>query len=473
MAIDNELDEVKYILKSSNLCDEKNIDEFLDALKNRKVTELKAYIKGLENLIYNDYLTGINNRRSLYKYINNLNVSKGEFSNIALFILDLDNFKNFNDTFGHFVGDKVLISVAKAIVDTCKDAFVARIAGDEFIVIYKDITDEEAVMKIGENILKAINNIYIKDADFNKISASLGAVIGCKDGDSIEDLLVKGDIALYKAKSIGKNKSVLYTIKLDKERKFTLEIEKDIVKAIKNDEIEVHYQPKYTCKKKLVGFEALFRWNNPKYKKIQVLKIINIIEQSNSFEIFNDYIMKEAFKFSKKINKKNTKNPIKVSINISSKQIMSPNFIFKFKELLREEEVDPKFIEIEITETVLLENIDENISKIKILKDMGVSIYLDDFGTGYSSLKYLISLPVSGVKIDRGFVAKMNKGEEYIKLLNSIVKICCTLKLPVVAEGVETEKELNILKKMDIKYIQGYLFSKPLPKDEALKLLRK
>lgn len=431
------------------------------------ITNFKRYSDKIKQLVFTDSLTGLDNRRSLYKYLERI---KKEQRKVSLIAIDVDDFKKVNDMFGHYWGDKVLALMANIFKEVCNDAFISRISGDEFIIIYKDITDERLLI---EKVTKIINTLRLKFKDKEKISiisASFGILIDDTKNKKIEDLLVKADLALYKAKIRGKNQYAFYTDEIEKERLFKLKIERGLRKAIENNEVELYYQPQYTCDKELIGFEALFRWNNEKFKDVPVSKIIDYIEESNMVHIFGECILRKALLFSKKINA-NRKKRIVVSVNISAIQIMYEKFTDTIKNLLKEIDIEPTLIGLELTETTLLENVNSNIKKIKELKEFGVKIYLDDFGKGYSSLNYLVKLPISTVKIDREFIKKMNDGKEYEKLVKLMVDICHSLDLPVIAEGVETEKELDILRNMNVEFIQGYLFSKPLCEEEARKLI--
>lgn len=435
----------------------------------RDVTEERKMQKHIKKLAYTDALTNLQNRRSLYKYVDCEISKKG--LDLTLMIIDLDNFKKLNDSCGHSYGDEALILIANKLKIVCKDAFVGRIGGDEFVVVWENIKNENELRKLTEEILLAIKMEFNKGGKTNIISASIGVVTSNWKDNSIETLLLKGDLALYKAKEKGKNQYVMYTESLEKERIFNLKIERDLRDAVKNDEIDVYYQPQYTSGKELKGFEALFRWKNTMYKDVPVIDLIRIMEECNIIDEISNTILKKAFRFAKRINE-NSKNIIIVSINISGMQIMNDNFVDKFKDLIKEIDVSPNYIGIEITETVLLSNIDDNIKKIKSLKDLGITISLDDFGTGYSSLNYLIKLPLSQVKIDRSFIQGMNSRYEYIKLVKLIINLAHSISMLVIAEGVEKVSELKILEEINIDYIQGYLFSKPVNELEAENLTR-
>ena len=248
-------------------------------------------------------------------------------------------------------------------------------------------------------------------------------------------------------------------------------MEYDLRQAIQNHEIELYYQPQYTVEKELVGFEALFRWNHPNYKHIPVDEIIRLIEELGLIDEVSNYVFLQACAFANQINQHREK-PLVVSINISALSIMNDNFVDNLKSLIKQANVNPNYIGIEITETVLMENINENMTKILQLKDLGITISLDDFGTGYSSLNYLIHLPLSKVKIDRSFIQGMGKQEEFKDLVRLIINIAHSLDLPVVAEGVEVKDELDILKSMEIDTIQGYYFSRPVDKENAISLVK-
>lgn len=438
----------------------------------RDITKLRKYQENIERLAYTDQLTGLNNRRSLYEYINNSLQEKNKC--LTILFVDLDNFKRLNDSLGHWYGDEALIEISQRIKEACDDAFVARTGGDEFVIIFEDAVSDEILINKIKGVLKATNTEFIHEDKVNILSGSIGVVKNCEHNEDIENILTKGFLALYKAKEQGKNQYIMYTEELEIERKFNLEIEIALRECINNNEVKVYFQPQYGKNKingnqVLIGFEALFRWNNDKYKHMPVIDIIRTIEKFKIMNIIEEFVMVESFKFAKKINE-GRKDKIVVSINVSALQIMEDDFVAKIKRNIDEVGVSPEIIGVEITETVLLENLDENLVKINALKDLGMKVALDDFGTGYSSLNYLVKLPLSHVKIDKSFITNMSNGSEYIKLIGLIIEITHSLGLKVVAEGVEKYDELIILEGMGIDFIQGYLFSKPLPQEEAEEL---
>lgn len=431
----------------------------------RDVTDMKNQEARIKKMAYTDSLTGLANRRGLYNFIENELVEND--ADATIMFMDLDNFKHLNDNFGHQHGDEVLIEFAEDLQKICRDGFVSRIGGDEFVIAWEGKMNKETATETADKILNLLTGKKIK---FTTLSASIGIVTGNTGEESIDNFLTKGDLALYKAKDQGKNQYVFYNKDLDKKRCLNEEIEQDLRNALEKDELELYYQPQYCCNKNLVGLEALLRWNNDKYRRVPIIEIINIMEKSTLIDEIGNFIVRSAFDFARTINE-NREKKIVVSVNISAVQIMKHNFVRNIKKIIDEVGVNPKYVGIEITETVLLQNIDENILKIKNLKDIGVKISLDDFGTGYSAFNYLVKLPLSNIKIDKSFVWGMKDSDEYKTLVKLCIDTAHALNLRVVAEGVETKEDLELLKYMKSDYIQGYLFSKPLPKSEILETI--
>lgn len=437
----------------------------------RDITDLKNQEEKIKNLAYTDSLTKLANRRGLYQYIENEMLLK-EINKITIMFIDLDNFKYLNDSFGHFYADNVLNYFATRLKEICKDGFISRMGGDEFVIVWENLINKDFLIEKAEEILDILS-AKNKNGKLTRVSASIGIVVGnINEEENIDSLLMKGDLALYKAKEQGKNQYVFYNKYLDQKRCLDLDIEQELRNALDKNELVLYYQPQYNLNRKLVGFEALLRWHNEKFKHIPIIEVIKIMEKYNLIDDIGRFITRSAMEFSRKINE-NRKRNIVISINISSIQIMKNNFVRKIKKYLGEIGADPKNIGLEITETVLLQNIEENIEKIKELRDIGVKISLDDFGTGYSSFSYLVKLPLNNIKIDKSFVKGMTEAEEYKKLIKLTVDTARALKLNVVGEGVETERDFEILKEIGIDYIQGYLFSKPIPEKEAMELLMK
>lgn len=439
---------------------------YSDITKEREAEEY-AY-----KIAYTDYLTGLSNRRGLYNY-----VQENATQNISVMFLDLDNFKELNDSHGHYYGDQALIKVANELRVMSSEAFVARIGGDEFIVVYQGDKESPLLREKAEQIIVNIKNVFKENDKMSRISVSIGVVKGDLKKDTIETLLAKGDLALYKAKEQGKDRYVFYIDAFETERRFNIEIARAIQNSINNKEINIHYQPYFSTGKtindiKLKGFEALLRWDNPRYKHVPIIDIIKLIEQGGMIHQVGEYVLEEAMKFCKYINQ-NSLEPLVVAINISALQIMESQFVSKFKSIMEKVDVDPCLISLELTETVLLNNIEENVKKIESLRDMGIRIALDDFGTGYSSLSYLSKLPISTMKIDRSFIQEIRNSQENEKLVKLMIDTAHLLHIQVIAEGVEEKETLEILRSLGSDMIQGYLFSSPVPKEAAYQIIQK
>lgn len=436
----------------------------------RDITEVRKKQNLIKRYGYTDYLTGLDNRRSLYEYMNKK--LKNNKSSIALILIDIDGFKKINDSCGHHFGDKALVAVAEQLRKGSNDAFVARFAGDEFIVVFENIKDYSDILNRVERLKNFLNTYIESEGCKCYVSGSMGIGIATKNDRDLEGLLRKADMAMYKAKMKGKRTYAFYEDGMELERLRYIDIEKDLHGAINNKEISVHYQPQYGKEEKLVGFEALFRWKNEKYKKVPVIDIINIMEKSDLINTIGDCIMREAFLFAKQINYKR-KEKLIISVNISPKQIMSEDFVERIKDIMKDIGVDANCLAVEITEMLLLNNMEESIKKILEIRNLGIKVYLDDFGTGYSSFSYLLKLPLSLIKIDRSFIKGIDERDDYVKLIKLISDSANSLNLPIIAEGVETKKQKDILNGMGIDCMQGYLLSRPLPEIDAKLLVER
>lgn len=257
-----------------------------------------------------------------------------------------------------------------------------------------------------------------------------------------------------------------------KEKLFNLKIGIALKKALERGEVEIYYQPQYSMDKNLQGFEALLRWKNKKFSHIPVGDIIKKIEDFNLIYSIGEYVIEKAFIFAKTINE-GLRTPLIVSINISPLQLMTDNFVERIKYFMEKLGVNPEWIGLEITENIGLKNIEKNIEKLKELKSLGTRILLDDFGTGYSCLNWLMELPLSAIKIARCFIKEIVQQLRYRTMVKFIIDTAKALKLPVIAEGIETEEEFSILKEMQVEYVQGFLFSKAVPEQEAIKFIGK
>lgn len=417
-----------------------------------------------------DDLTGLPNRRNLSQTLKRkIEQSKKDDSKFALFYLDLNRFRHVNDSLGHNVGDLFLVEVAdrlKAIDEQGKSFF--RLNGDEFVYI---LNDTSKIEQMSENIIGVFKKpFHFSNYDFFS-SVSMGISIFPDHGNEVEELLVSADMALYSAKKSKGNQYSIYQLKMKGLNDKGLMFESKLFQAIKEDRLELYYQPKIDIRtNEMVGMEALLRWKDPELGFIPPDQFIPFAEDCGLISEIGEWVLKNA---SLQINRwKQLYNVnLKVAINISPIHFQEANFINRLQSIITETKVEPTNLEIEITEMSMMDYNKQLIEKMKSIKELGITIAVDDFGTGYSSLGYLKEFPVDALKIDRSFIVNMQDGKSGIALVAAIITLAHALNLAVVAEGVESELELEILKEHNCEYVQGYLFSKPLTASDFSKKL--
>lgn len=419
----------------------------------------------IEFLAYHDTLTGVANRMFLKEELQCLiNFSKRHHSKFALLYLDLDNFKMINDSYGHETGDRVLISVTQRLKNTIRASdILARIGGDEFVIVLTDIKSKEDVSVVAKKILEALKEpVIIENKKFN-LSFSIGIAIYPVDSNDIETLFKYADIAMYKAKKEGKNRYEFINEKLKEEIKVQYEISNQIKEGIEKGEFELYFQPQIDVLTNTVyGAEGLIRWNHPKKGLIGPNVFIPISETGDLIYLIDEYVIEEAFKTIKKWSNDPLLNHLKLAVNISAKEFKKNTFIPKLKNLLEKYKIDPEKLEIEITESVSMQNVTYTIKTLEEIKKLGFSISVDDFGTGYSSLNYLKMIPFDIIKIDRSFIKDiLNDNDDYL-ITKMIIEVSKILNKQNIAEGVETPDVLKKIKELGCRYVQGYYFSKPL-----------
>jgi len=434
---------------------------------------LKKEQEELYNLSTKDPLSGLYNRLSLMEKITWL-ISKSQRTNeeFALLFLDLDNFKNINDSRGHEFGDQVLKHIADVLLSSVRENdTVSRLGGDEFVLVLADIKNNNIILDVIKRIQSSLKEpIHFENYKYH-ITCSIGIAIYPKDGESSTELLKNADIAMYKAKALGKNNFYFFTEHLNQEVQERVEIQRLIHTALENNNFKLYYQPKVTIKtNQIVACEALIRLEEPqKNLLIPPNKFISVAEESNLIIPLGEWIFKEAVKQIKRWENTPYKD-IKISINVSGVQFKDKAFLAKVEEIIKD--VDRSKLDIELTESVLMNNFDEKFEIIHAFKKLGLSLSLDDFGTGYSSLSYLKDIPFDTLKIDKSFIDDIEEGKDnsFIKM---IVTIAEELGLEVVAEGVETKEQLIYLQKINCSQYQGYYCSKPLPVKEFEALFEK
>jgi len=434
-----------------------------------KHQEMKNKIK---NITFLDSLTGLPNRNL---FVERLNATLAEANqngeNIGVLFLDMDNFKAINDALGRESGDLLLKEISK-LLQRClgKKDVVARIGGDEFLVMIRGITLEEDVALVAQNLIDSLKTpILIGDQEINA-SFSIGISSYPFQGRTAQDLLMQAETALYTAKEKGKNSYLHFSPSILSQAIKYMDVERGLIKALEREEFVLHYQPIVNLDSgKIMGVEALLRWLHPGKGMIPPGDFIPVAEKSKLIIPIGDWVLKTAcrqFKFWEKMGIP----PMYVAVNYSGIQIKDKDPLSKILKIIREMNMDPQHLELEITETVMMENSGEALSTLYKLSEIGIQLAIDDFGTGYSSLTYLAKLPVDTLKIDRSFVTHLPE-KTSAAIAKTVVSLGKALGMKTLAEGVETQEQKEFLRSIGCDCMQGNLFSKPLPEQEITKML--
>ena len=426
------------------------------------ITSEKNNENKIKLMNYYDNITGIQNKKMFIEKFKQLINNSSNKSKLGIIFFDIDNFKNINDSYGHEVGDEILLRLCKRIENILDGRHTfARFGGDEFIIAFSNVINQIEIKDFLDELLLKVRKPFYVDSRKICCSISIGVSIYPNDSNRLDILLKTADMAMHTAKEEGKNRYKFFDINILNKLKRQSEIEKALRTAIENNEIFMVFQPKISIKdEKVNGFEALVRWVNDELGFISPAEFIPIAESSGLIIDLGKYIIEESFKKCKELYC-STKSKFHIAINISDIQLREEGFISFISEMLEKYNIPPEFIEFEITEGVIMKSVVKNIELLIGLKRLGVSIALDDFGTGYSSLSYLKRLPIDVLKIDKSFVDGIGVDEKSEYIAESIIKLSHSLNLKVVAEGVETKEQLGYLDKMKCDVAQGYYFSKP------------
>jgi diguanylate cyclase (GGDEF)-like protein len=382
----------------------------------------------------------------------------------SVMFIDLDRFKLINDSFSHETGDFFLKTVSRRLSDVCRqEDTIARLSGDEFILISlsESISKTEDIIKIAIRTLNAINqSIRVNDRDIT-ITASIGISIYPQDGTYPEQLLCNADLAMYRAKSLGGNQFQFYTTELNEQSLLRIEQESELRSALSNDEFFLEYQPQYDVKQNiLVGVEALIRWNHPEKGLLSPIDFIPLAEDTGLIVQIGEWVLRSACAQNKAWQDKGF-SPFLVAVNVSTKQFMQPNLVQTIDSILKETGLKAEYLEIEITENVIISNMNV-IDTVNELKKLGVKIVLDDFGTGNSGLSYLRNLPIDRLKIDKSFIDNIDVNRSDEVIIKAIIAMANSLYLDILAEGVEKEEQITFLESENCARFQGFYFSKPI-----------
>jgi diguanylate cyclase (GGDEF)-like protein/PAS domain S-box-containing protein len=437
------------------------------------ITERRQYEEEIYRMAYFDGLTGLPNRTYMKQQLDReLTLARSGNESGAVLFIDMDDLKNVNDTFGHSYGDEVIVTAGALLAaEVDKGAMVARIGGDEFIVLLPGEGDRDRVGRIAGRIVKALGREYALGDSTTHLSASIGIAMYPGDGHHTEDILKKADTALYAAKGSGKNAWRFYDTSMQKFAYENMILKRSLRGAIEHSELTVHYQPQVAvADRSIIGFEALLRWNSPEHGSVTPGRFIPLAEESDTIQTIGKWVLVQACRFAARLAGLG-KGELTVWVNVSSRQLASADFAAVVAAAVKDAGIKPWQLGIEITETVLLSSLEEGIHKLQEIKNLGVGLSLDDFGTGYSSLTYLRNLPIEMLKIDKSFIDNIACEEVQEPFVSTIVDMAHILRLTVVAEGVETKEQVDKLLSCRCDIIQGYFFSRPLPEEEAVKIL--
>ncbi|WP_158969126.1 bifunctional diguanylate cyclase/phosphodiesterase [Paraglaciecola sp. L3A3] len=436
----------------------------------RDITEQQKTAELIRHQAYFDSLTSLPNRfLALDRLSQMLASAEKNAEEMAVLFIDIDDFKKINDSLGHEIGDKLLVRAANRLQDVIRNEdTVGRLGGDEFIVLLKGLTDHEATMDSVENLLKTFRTPFILDGREIMLTISIGVAIYPDNGRSSSDLIRNADTAMYQAKSSGRNTFSFFTDEMNVIMQRRFQIEEQMLGALANNEFEVYYQPQFNVEStKIIGAEALLRWHNKSLGSIRPDEFIPIAEHTGHIVPIGEFVIKQALTFLNKWQKIDQQD-YTISVNLSPRQFRDTELVQFIKNTLKDTNIAPQFLDLEITEGVLMSGQSYILQAFTEINQLGIKIAMDDFGTGYSSLSYLRQYPFDELKIDRSFIQGITTNKADCDLVKATIAMSHSLGLTVVAEGVETIEQLQSLDYLGCNFGQGYYLSKPIPADELL-----
>lgn len=439
-----------------------------DITEKKKAQKLNSY------LAHHDELTKLLNRRGFEEKLTKaLANAKRTHQKLAVMYLDLDRFKNINDTLGHYIGDRLLEKLALRLqAQLSEEHCIGRMGGDEFMVLVSNIENEEDLVGYAKILLACLEEPFFIEENELYVTASIGISMFPDNGDNVIDLMKHADIALYKVKDQGRNNYQIYSKIMDQSSYQRFMLERDLRKALINDEFTIHYQPRFdSISRNMTSAEALIRWNHPKHGLIKPTEFIPMAEETGLIIPIGRWVKRKVCEQLVKWKKEGIP-VVPISINFSPQSFLQRNFAKNIRGILDEFNIEGRLLEIEITENSLMKNEEVVIRTINELKEMGIKIYIDDFGTGYSSFSYLKDYKIDGIKIDRSFIRNISYQSENAGITAAMIQLAQLLNIDVVAEGVETEEELLFLHHQNCSQVQGFLFSMPLPIVDFERFLR-
>lgn len=437
------------------------------------INERKNAEATIQHLAYFDPLTDLPNRRMLQDRLEQaIKRSRRQDSGMALMYIDLDSFKHVNDSLGHPAGDSLLRKLSHRLVAALRDDdVVCRLGGDEFAVILHDIHHDEDVVPVANKLLRAIEKpVHLEEGEL-LVSASIGIALFPKDGEDSKTLEKNADLALYHAKEEGKNTFRFFSEELNRSLQDRIALEQGLRFILERNELELHYQPKVaSISGTVVGVEALVRWNSPEFGLVSPLRFIPLAEENRQIIPIGEWVLRTACR--QQVAWLQQGLPLVMAVNLSAVQFKSADMVERVSAIISETGIDPAHLELELTESALVEHPSEVVRVLERLRGLGCGISIDDFGTGYSSLSYLKSFPVTILKIDRSFVRDLGQDSGDRAIARSVVDLAKNLRMQTVAEGVETAEQLAILQEIGCTFIQGYYYSRPVPADQLPETIR-
>ena len=444
--------------------------EIIRNVTDKKLAEkhLLEQKEKLHHQAHHDALTGLPNRVLFASKLEDaIKNSKENSTKVALLFIDLDHFKEINDSHGHKVGDEVLKIVTQKLSNTIRDNdTLARLGGDEFTITMQGLTRKQNASLLAKKIIEVLAQPIDIDGNIFYVSSSIGISLYPDDGSSAANLLKYSDVAMYKAKDEGRNNFQYYSVEMTELAFERVVMETSLREALKSEDFIVYYQPQIDGESdKLIGMEALVRWNHSTIGIISPAKFIPLAESTGLIVELDDFVMRSAMAQMCKWHKERL-NPGVLALNLSMKQLRQKDFVKKFQTMMSETGCRAEWLELEVTESQIMLKPQEAIEILTTLSNLGIELAIDDFGTGYSSLAYLKKLPINKLKIDQSFIRDIPKDEEDCAIVKAIIALAQSLNLNIIAEGVETVEQKEFVVDNGCKNIQGYLYSKPMPVDE-------
>jgi diguanylate cyclase (GGDEF)-like protein/PAS domain S-box-containing protein len=434
----------------------------------RDITERKTAEQQIEYQAYHDALTGLANRRLFQEHLSlALALAQRRQKFVAVLFLDLDHFKVVNDSLGHSVGDELLRHVTRRLKDCVRDGdTVARVGGDEFTIVIQELSSRDEAEVVAAKVLRAVAEPLEVNGHQLYVTTSIGITVFPEDGEDAEAMLKNADTAMYQAKARGRNTYQVATRELSRSTQERMSLENSLHVALERGELELLYQPQIDVETMtMVGMEALLRWNHPERGVILPEHFIGMAEDRGLILPIGEWVIREACHEARRFQKRGFPF-LRVAVNISPRQFRDPTLLTTVQSAIEQSGIDPRTLELEITENVAMEDADLTMSTLAQFRSSGVTIAIDDFGTGHSSLSYLKRFPIDALKIDKAFVADLPDKFEDAAIVSSVIQLANGLGLRVVAEGVETREQLEFLRENGCREVQGFYFSYPVKPDE-------